>query len=66
MPSLEPLERHLYSRIMAPYNGTWEGDFFEEKEVTVYCKVVKEGIVLLTVKARYGKEFVREEKTNEV
>ena len=49
-----------------PYNGTWEGDFFEEKEVTVYYKLVKEGIVLLTVKARYGKDFLREGKTNEV
>jgi len=43
-----------------PYNRTWQGDLFQEKEVTVYYKVIKEGIVLLTVKARYGKHFRKE------
>ncbi len=43
-----------------PYNRTWQGDLFEEKEVTVYYKVIKEDIVLLTVKARYGKHFRKE------
>ena len=43
-----------------PYNRTWQGDLFQEKEVTVYYKVIKEDIVLLTVKARYGKHFRKE------
>lgn len=41
------------------YHAEWEGKFYEEKEVTVYYKIVDEQIVLLTVKARYGKGFVR-------
>ena len=49
-----------------PYNRTWQGELFEEKEVTVYYKVAMEGIVLLTVKARYGKHFRKEGKANEV
>jgi len=43
-----------------PYNRTWQDDLFQEKEVTVYYKMIKEGIVLLTVKARYGKHFRKE------
>lgn len=43
-----------------PYNRTWQGDLSQEKEVTVYYKVIKEDIVLLTVKARYGKHFRKE------
>lgn len=43
-----------------PYNRTWQGDLFQEKEATVYYKVIKEDIVLLTVKARYGKHFRKE------
>lgn len=42
-----------------PYAAEWEGEFYPEKEVTVYYKRVEEGIVLLTVKARYGREFPR-------
>jgi len=49
-----------------PYDSTWQGDLFEEKEVTVYYKVVNEGIVLLTVKARYGKYFLKEGEADEV
>lgn len=38
-------------------NREWEGNFFEEKEVTVYYKYKGDQFVLLTVKARYGKNF---------
>jgi hypothetical protein len=40
-----------------PYYQEWEGHSYEEKEVTVYYKIVDERIVLLTAKARYGKGF---------
>ena len=43
------------------YRQEWEGQWFEEKEVTVYYKHVQEHLVLLTVKARYGKDFPRED-----
>jgi hypothetical protein len=39
------------------YHNEWEGHFHEEKEVSVYYKIVDEDIVLLTVKSRYGKSF---------
>ena len=43
-----------------PNQAEWEGQFYEEKEVTVYYKVSEEeGIILLTVKARYGEDFPR-------
>lgn len=41
------------------YDAEWEDEFFEEKEITVYYKMVGEAIVLLTAKARYGKDFAR-------
>jgi len=41
------------------YQATWEGQFYEEKEVTVYYKLVEGSLVLLTTKARYGKGFPR-------
>jgi hypothetical protein len=41
------------------YRAEWLGRFFEEKEVTVYYKVVGETIILLTAKARYGEDFPR-------
>ena len=41
------------------YQRQWEGQFYEEKEVAVYYKVVRGSLVLLTVKARYGKNFPR-------
>lgn len=40
-----------------PYEAEWEGEFYQEKEVTVYYKVTTEGLILLTVKARYGQGF---------
>ncbi len=49
-----------------PYNRTWQGDLFREKEVSVYYKVINEDIVLLTVKARYGKHFRKGVEGNEV
>jgi len=45
--------------LVFPYQAEWEGQFFEEREVTVYCKVVGETLMLLTAKARYGKGFPR-------
>ena len=41
------------------YEISWEGKFYEEKEVTVYYKHQDEHMILLTVKARYGKGFPR-------
>ena len=41
------------------YRGEWEGQFYYEKEVTVYYKVTEGEIRLLTAKARYGKDFPR-------
>ena len=38
----------------------WEGEFFEEKEVTVYYKIKSDKLILLTVKARYGKNSLKE------
>ncbi len=50
----------MLGRVMVfPYEANWEGQYYQEKEVTVYYKVVGEGIVLLTAKARYGKGFLR-------
>jgi len=37
-----------------PYKAEWEGQFYEEKEVTVYYKVREGKLIILTVKARYG------------
>ena len=44
---------------MFPYEAEWEGQFYHEKEVTVYYKVTDEGLILLTAKARYGQGFPR-------
>jgi hypothetical protein len=41
------------------YEAEWEGEFYLETEVTVYYRRTEEGIVLLTVKARYGQGFPR-------
>jgi hypothetical protein len=41
------------------YNNYWEGKYFEEKGVTVYYKLKGKKIVLLTAKARYGKNFTK-------
>ncbi|MGC8787742.1 MAG: hypothetical protein ACP5Q1_09995 [Anaerolineae bacterium] len=48
-----------------PYYAKWEGEFFEEKEVTVYYKTVGNALLLLTVKARYGKSFPKKVSINE-
>jgi hypothetical protein len=40
-----------------PYAAEWEGQFYPEKEVSVYYKVTAEGLVLLTAKAQYGQGF---------
>lgn len=42
-----------------PYNAEWEGQFHQEKQVTVYYKQTSQGIVILTVIARYGRDFPR-------
>jgi len=42
------------------YGAEWEGAFFRQKEVIVYYKQTDQGIILLTVIARYGQEFPRE------
>jgi hypothetical protein len=39
------------------FQGYWESQFYEEKEVTVFYKQKKDKIILLTVIARYGKDF---------
>jgi len=41
------------------FNKEWESRVFEEKEVSVYYKVIDDHVTLLTVKARYGKGFPR-------
>jgi hypothetical protein len=48
-----------------PYRAKWEGEFFEEKEVTVYYKTVGDVVVVLTVKARYGEGFQKRVSANE-
>ncbi|MBI5747024.1 MAG: DUF4258 domain-containing protein [Nitrospirae bacterium] len=40
-----------------PNNAEWEGKYFEEKEVTVYYKHKDKKLILLTAKARYGRNF---------
>ncbi|MEK7395585.1 MAG: hypothetical protein AAB116_01495 [Candidatus Poribacteria bacterium] len=40
------------------YQDEWEGQFFEEKEVTVYYKIIDEYIVLLTVRQGMAKIFL--------
>lgn len=41
------------------YGADWLGSFFDEKEVTVYYKLIGEARVLLTATARYGEHFPR-------
>lgn len=43
--------------LVFPFNAAWEGCPYQEKEVTVYFKVVNDELVLLTAKARYGSNF---------
>ncbi len=51
----------LGKAIVLPYAREWEGSFYLQKEVTVYYKQAERGIILLTVKARYGSGFLRGE-----
>jgi hypothetical protein len=39
------------------HDAEWEGQVYPEKEVTVYYKLIDEQVILLTVLARYGREF---------
>jgi DNA-binding transcriptional MerR regulator len=40
------------------YESEWEGQYYEEKEVTVYYKLAdNKDLILLTVIARYGRAF---------
>lgn len=48
--------------IVLPYAQEWEGTFYPEKEISVYYKISADGIILLTVKARYGQGFPRGEE----
>ena len=48
-----------------PYNAIWEGKYFEEKEVSVYYRYEENNMIILTVKARYGKDFLKEESRHE-
>ena len=51
----------MFGKVMVfPYHEKWEGQVYEEKEVTVYYKLADGNLVLLTVKARYGKNFPRD------
>ncbi len=45
--------------LVIPFQAEWEGRRYEEKEVTVYYKMTEEGLIVLTVKARYGSDFPR-------
>lgn len=44
------------------HRAEWEGRWYEEKEVSVYYKMIDGLLVLLTVKARYGSAFPRREQ----
>lgn len=46
------------------YRKEWCGKYYEEKEVTVHYKIRDNKIILLTVKARFGK-FTKNQKQGE-
>lgn len=48
-------------RRVFPYDATWEGTHYDEKEVTVYYKFEKDDLILLTAIARYGSDFPRDQ-----
>ncbi|MBU0661721.1 hypothetical protein KKG22_06140 [Patescibacteria group bacterium] len=51
---------NTFGKVFAfPYNAEWEGRFFDEKEVRIYYKFINGEFILLSVKARYGKDFSR-------
>jgi len=45
-------KKHVFN-----FNEYWEGQYFKEKEVTVYYKKVQKKVILLTALARYGEDF---------
>jgi len=49
--------------LVLSYHKEWEGEFYEEKEISAYYKLKEGELILLTVKARYGKEFERKRET---
>ena len=54
----QDVKRGMHGKVYVfPYDRTWEGKYFKEKEVTVYFKGEGQQLVLLTVKARYGSDF---------
>ena len=58
----EDAQEETFGKVFVfPYNAEWEGKFFEEKEITVYYKYKGEKLMLLTSKARYGRNFLRKE-----
>jgi hypothetical protein len=45
--------------LVTPYAKEWEGQFYMEKEVTVYYKLTESRqLIVLTVVARYGQGFL--------
>ncbi len=64
--ALDSKEGTLGKMFVFPYNEEWLGQYFEEKEVTVYYKITDDEIVLLTVKARYGQDFPKEVAIHEI
>jgi len=49
-----------YGKVLVfQYKEEWEGQVYEEKEVTVYYKAVGSQLILLTATARYGNSFPR-------
>lgn len=46
--------------LVFPYDATWEGTHYEEKEVTVYFKTEDDELILLTAIVRYGSDFPRQ------
>lgn len=44
--------------LVIPYKAEWQGQLYDQKEVTVYYKLLDdETLILLTVLARYGYGF---------
>lgn len=64
-PAEDAKEGTLGKVLVFPYNDYWEGKYFEEKEVTVYYKIKDGRLIVLTAKARYGKDFLRGGSENE-
>ena len=49
----------LGKTLVFSYEREWEGNFYLEKEIAVYYKVIDNAVILLTVKTRYGQGFPR-------